>query len=216
MAKGRPRNSADRQLPERLIAAFRSCLADKSHIGLTTAEIARAAGTHPNMITYYFGGKDGLQNAVSDAIIHSVNEELGQLERSFRSGELDGATGRFVRTMVEAYWQDRASASIWLIETFRPESRSIQFYRSRSGWRVLIRLSRMIKVLIDAGLYRANLDPTDGAISLLSLVIGPMTIRPAWQAKDVTYDKIDLERWIEHVTIMVKVAFERSQAGPDI
>jgi AcrR family transcriptional regulator len=208
MSKGRPPNSSERQLPARLIAALRSCLVEKSHLSLTTAEIARVAGTQSSMITYYFGSKDGLQNALNDIIIKSVNDQLEALEDLFRAGDLEQASARFVRTMVEAYWADRPSASIWLIEAFRPESRAMSSYRSRTSWRVFIRLSRMVRILIEAKIYRPDLDPRYCAASLLSLVIGPLMIRPAWQLKEVKFDNIDIDQWIAHATHMVKSSFE--------
>jgi AcrR family transcriptional regulator len=60
----RPRNAAATR--ERIAAAARSLFAERGFEATTVHAIARSAQVSPNLITRYFGGKDGLFLAASD------------------------------------------------------------------------------------------------------------------------------------------------------
>jgi len=51
---------------QRLIAAALEEFAAKGYAGARVKEIARRAGLNPQLITYYFGGKEGLYRAVGE------------------------------------------------------------------------------------------------------------------------------------------------------
>jgi AcrR family transcriptional regulator len=61
---GRPRNAAATR--ERIAAAARPLFAERGFEATTVHAIARSAQVSPNLITRYFGGKDGLFLAASD------------------------------------------------------------------------------------------------------------------------------------------------------
>jgi AcrR family transcriptional regulator len=63
-APGRPRNAAATR--ERIAAAARPLFAERGFEATTVHAIARSAQVSPNLITRYFGGKDGLFLAASD------------------------------------------------------------------------------------------------------------------------------------------------------
>src|SRR3954468_1377458 len=62
--------------------------AGRGYEAVTVAEIARAAGAHPNQVTYYFGSKDAL--FVQAAFLRLLNEAerlepIGRRQRSAAS-----------------------------------------------------------------------------------------------------------------------------------
>lgn len=61
---GRPRNAAATR--ERIVAAARPLFAERGFQATTVHAIARSAQVSPNLITRYFGSKDGLFLAASD------------------------------------------------------------------------------------------------------------------------------------------------------
>ena len=63
-ARGRPRNAAATR--ERIAAAARPLFAERGFEATTVHAIAHSAQVSPNLITRYFGGKDGLFLAASD------------------------------------------------------------------------------------------------------------------------------------------------------
>lgn len=56
---------------ERLLAATRACIAEQGVAGATSREIATAAGTNLQAITYHYGSKDRL---VARALVETVRE----------------------------------------------------------------------------------------------------------------------------------------------
>jgi TetR/AcrR family transcriptional regulator len=65
---------------QRLVAAALDELAAKGYAGARVKDIAARAGLNPQLITYYFGGKDGLYRA--------VQEHWEQLEAGFAGPEV--------------------------------------------------------------------------------------------------------------------------------
>jgi AcrR family transcriptional regulator len=71
---------------ESLLIAAEHCLLGKSHLDLTTREIAATAGTQAGMINYYFEGKDGLMFALVDGIAKDADRHLRQIGVAYWKG----------------------------------------------------------------------------------------------------------------------------------
>ena len=209
--RGRPPHSADRQLSDQLLRAAEVGLSSKSHLDLTTREIATIAGTHPHMIHYYFNSKDGLLSALTDLIVDDVNKRLSRVER-----ELDrepAPVQRIVRELVEAFYPHAAAASVMLIEAQRSDSAIRHAYATRNSSRIFLRINRLFLALMDGGYFRKDLDSGQATWSLLSLIAGPMILRPFWMAEGKTVDELDSARWIDNITRMLEgVCLARPQS----
>jgi TetR/AcrR family transcriptional regulator len=79
---------------ERLIAAALEEFAAKGYAGARVKDIAARAGLNPQLITYYFGGKEGLYKA--------VQEHWEQLESSFADPDvpLDELIARYLSAAI--------------------------------------------------------------------------------------------------------------------
>lgn len=75
--KTTPKGEAAREL---ILAAATRLFAEKGVRGATITEIAAAAGVNRAMISYYFGGKDALYDAIIDAAVADAAATLGQAE----------------------------------------------------------------------------------------------------------------------------------------
>ncbi|WP_417451349.1 TetR/AcrR family transcriptional regulator [Kordiimonas sp.] len=74
---GRPKdNSEDRR--KRLIEAAGPIFSQRGYVAAKIPELAKAADVTPAMVHYYFGGKDGLLQAVFDAAFTPLIEKLDQ------------------------------------------------------------------------------------------------------------------------------------------
>ncbi len=75
---GRPASDA----PERIAEAALAVLKHDGYGGLTTAKVAAASGQNKALISYYFGSKQGLVEAVarklSETIVVEVLDEVGE------------------------------------------------------------------------------------------------------------------------------------------
>lgn len=206
MAAGRPGQDARRDVAADLLEALEISLRTRSHLDISAEEIARKAQTYPNMIRYYYGSKDGLLAAAIDRLVSRADRRLQHLERHILH-EAD-PTQQLVRAMSEPYYSSPHITGIMLIESYRPGSSLMGMYSGRKAWRVFFRVERLIRRLVAAGVYRADLDPRRACLSLLSLASGPMTIGPLRGADELSSaDRFDAELWITHVAALLDSTF---------
>ncbi|WP_340268589.1 TetR/AcrR family transcriptional regulator [Sphingobium mellinum] len=176
-------------------------LRDKSHLDLTSREIAEAAGTHAGMVNYYFQGKDGLLMALLKNAAKDVDRHLDAMEAAIESGD-DDPTERIVRGLIAAYQQKAAVISIFYIELFRVGSPVNVFYSEHREYNS-VRIEKMIRKLVAKGVYRQDLDPVAVTWILLSLVIGPsMPMCPVQIAGAI--GSVPTEVWIDNIVRMLR------------
>lgn len=199
--RGRPHSCADRNLSDSLLVAAETQLRDKSHLDLTSREIAEAAGTHAGMVNYYFQGKDGLLMALLKNAAKDVDRHLDAMEAAIESGNEDPTEG-LVRGLIAAYQQKAAVIPIFYIELFRVGSPVNIFYSQHREYNS-VRIEKMIRTLVAKGVYRQDLDPVAATWILLSLVIGPsMPMCPVQIAGAI--GSIPTEMWIENIVRMLR------------
>ncbi|MEJ7935427.1 TetR/AcrR family transcriptional regulator [Sphingobium sp. AN558] len=199
--RGRPHSCAERNLSDSLLMAAENQLRDKSHLDLTSREIAEAAGTHAGMVNYYFQGKDGLLMALLKNAAKDVDRHLDAMEAAIESGD-DDPTERIVRGLIAAYQQKAAVISIFYIELFRVGSPVNVFYSEHREYNS-VRIEKMIRKLVAKGVYRQDLDPVAVTWILLSLVIGPsMPMCPVQIAGAI--GSVPTEVWIDNIVRMLR------------
>lgn len=200
--RGRPHGCPDRNLSDSLLMAAESQLRDKSHLDLTSREIAEAAGTHAGMVNYYFQGKDGLLLALLKKSAKDLDQHLAAMEADIDTND-DDPTERIVRGLIDAYYQNSAVIPFFYIEMFRTGTPVSNFYSQQRAFNS-VRLEGMIRKLMAKGIYRSNIDAVAATWMLLVLVIGPsMPICPMHQQGD-TIGSLRTEVWIENVVRMLR------------
>ena len=65
---------------ERILETAKRLFADRSFEGVSIRDITGAAGVNTSMISYYFGGKDGLYEAIFDSEFMSMIRFLSDSE----------------------------------------------------------------------------------------------------------------------------------------
>ncbi|MGI9592479.1 MAG: TetR/AcrR family transcriptional regulator [Myxococcota bacterium] len=75
---GRPAGGQPGEGQEALLQAARELMAEKGLPQLTVREVAERAGVQPALVSYYFGGKQGLLQALTREVAASMVEGLEQ------------------------------------------------------------------------------------------------------------------------------------------
>jgi AcrR family transcriptional regulator len=75
---GRPAGSQSGEGQEALLQAARELMTEKGLPQLTVREVAERAGVKPALVNYYFGGKQGLLQALNDEVAASMVEAFAQ------------------------------------------------------------------------------------------------------------------------------------------
>lgn len=200
--RGRPHSCAERNLSDSLLMAAETQLRDKSHLDLTSREIAEAAGTHAGMVNYYFQGKDQLLLALLKKAAKDVDQRLEAIEADIESND-DDPTERIVRGLLSAYYDNASIIPFFYIEMFRTGTPVSTFYSEQREFNS-VRIEKMIRKLIAKGIYRPDLDAVAATWMLLVLVIGPsMPICPMHQ-QDTAIGSLGTEEWIENIVRMLR------------
>ena len=180
--KGRPPSGNERNLSDSLLVAAKIRLHEKSHLDLTSREIAETAGTHAGMVNYYFQSKDQLLLTLLDNLAKDIGQHLDALESRIESSN-DDPTEHIVRELIDAYYPNTEVCSVFYIEMFRATKAFRMFY-SQSRDFTFDRIEKLIRKLIAKGIYRPGLDAITATWMLLSLVQGPLIAIPICQARD--------------------------------
>jgi AcrR family transcriptional regulator len=208
--RGRPAAGSDRDLWAALLSAAERCWVQKrSHLDVTSSEIAALAGTFPGMINYYFGSKSGLFSALVEARTTRSLEGLKKLTAALAADTGDPVE-ILVRGLFDAYWPSDtppAIQSIVLVEILRPGSPiRAAFLRRGGGSRPFAFVRKLLEEYAAKGRFRRDLDAVATTRMILSLVMGPMVLAPMWQLAD---DDADLtpanrEAWIARIINVVR------------
>lgn len=157
----------EQRTPERILAAATELFAQRGYSGASVKELAEAAGVNIALISYHFGGKEKLYEAVLESQFAQINEiieridqvELSAVERIRRIGQisllLHEKCPHFNRLM--------------LSENVNPN----RFYEARMQEHARD-FRKRIQQIIDAGIEAAELrddfDPQVAALGLVSMV----------------------------------------------
>ena len=193
----------ERHLSDCLILSAQNCLHGKSHLEITSRDIAEGAGTHASMVNYYFNNKNGLFSALIDASTANADSCLGQIERDIEARAGD-PTEIIVRGLVRAYPLHTPGMSVGIIEIFRQRSEIKEAYVRRGRTRVFPRIEKQIRKLIARGDYRRDLDPVSTTWMILSLVIGLHVVEPNQRAAGSNDGAPDPENWAQTIAAMLR------------
>jgi TetR/AcrR family transcriptional regulator, regulator of cefoperazone and chloramphenicol sensitivity len=163
--------------------------------------VAREAGVSPALVVHHFGSKDGLRQAVDEAVVTRFTERL-------RSVPLDGddlleRRGELLAELLHAEpvvcdYIARALAE-------GTEAGSGLFHR-------LFVAARSDEALVAAGAIRADTDPEWRALQQLMLVVGPLILRPLVERElgASLYEPDSVRRWMAaNVDLLERGIYER-------
>lgn len=196
---GRPKKDDFSANPARLalLAAASACLAEKPSNSLSIREVADRAGVNSALISYYFGGKDGLIEALIDAAEKPLlTLDLGTLKLLPASQRTKIVVSRFIAIHHSSPWLPRLLVDE-LLHALNPLQE--RFVR-RIGARLARLFNGFIRLQQNDGYFRADLDVRHAGVALLSLLAFPFIAAPLLEhTHHLKAAQLNSEKWINQL-----------------
>lgn len=204
-----PRGESAEDVRRRLVAVARELFATRGFGEVGIRELARAANVTPGMISYYFGDKQGLY----EAMLASVFEEMLARVRELAAEHAPGT--RPLEALIRLYTATIASQpwlpALVLREIVTGDSAARARFVERFASRVGTLVPGLIAGEIAAGDLRADLDPRLAMLSLFGMCVFPFLAHPiAGKVLGYELDGAFAERLIAHTT---RLFFDGTRAG---
>lgn len=176
---GRPEGAAHREaVRAALLTAARELFANRDFKAVSVRDIARAARVNPAMVHYHFDDKQGLYRAMLEETLGPMLRRLQALveEPSAARGEvpLRELLAGIMTTLAREPWVARLIVREVLAEAGPFRETFIREFAPRAGGR----LPKLLDRAVERGQVRADLDPTLGALSFMSLAVFPFIALP--------------------------------------
>lgn len=201
--RGRPRRDQRGDVPDELIRALQDVLSRKPAEEITLREIAARAGTSPEMVRYYFNGKNGLIAALLDESLARVQSRLDRLKEDLAQAKT-GHSQLIVACLAALYLDERQSGKLFNSAFMRARNSDQPKERATRAYTIVNVLHDVITELMRQGIYRASLNPARTAILIMSLTGCPVrlldTLAPRWLNEEDLRDAA----WIAEATRMVE------------
>jgi AcrR family transcriptional regulator len=178
---GRPGGAAHAEaVRAALLQAARALFAEHDFEAVSVRDIARTAQVNPAMVHYHFDDKQGLYRAMLQETLGPVLARLHEVLLAPPSAA-DEPVAELLRaimiTMAREPWVPRLIVREVLAGQGPFRDMFIREFAARGGGR----LPALLKREIAAGRVRTDLDPTLGALSLMSLALFPFIALPVAQ-----------------------------------
>jgi TetR/AcrR family transcriptional regulator len=196
---GRPKNTDTKESPARLalLNAASTYLAEKPSAAISIRAIADYAGVNSALISYYFGGKEGLLAELIDAAVKPLlTLDLATLKLLPPAQRSKIVIGRFIAIHQSHRWLPRL-----MIDDLMQDQGTLQeHFQKQVGGRLAKLLNGFIRVQQDDGYFRADLDARHTAVALLSLLAFPFVALPLLeQTHQLKASQLGSEKWINHL-----------------
>jgi AcrR family transcriptional regulator len=159
-----------------LVAAARELFARRGFGEVGIRELSRAAGVTPGMISYYFGGKQGLYEAMLASVFEDIlarARELGaQPARS--SAPLAGLIRLYAGTLTAQPWLP----GLLLREVITGGAAARARFVERFAKRAAVLLPGLVSAEIASGALRDDLDPVLTLLALVGATVFPFLAFP--------------------------------------
>lgn len=200
--RGRPRGGTRGVIPDDLLRAFATCLEHKVPSEITLKEVAERAGTSQEMVRYYFGSKNGLITALLRERSDRFASSLAALERDILDTP-GNPTQLLIGTVLGLYLAERAVSRISTAEFLKARSPIREQFLNNRAELVIGAIHRIVLRLIEAGVYAPGVDARRMAISIMTMISGPVTLLSALPASWVSSEELAADGWVNHLTAMV-------------
>lgn len=200
--RGRPAGATTSPIHDALLNAFRACLTERTHNEITVKEVAERAGTSPEMVRYYFGSKDGLITALLQEASHRTTRLLGALVDEILTRE-GNPTRHIFAALFDIYLNERHTARISISEF--QKSKSVihdEFLKDRAEL-IISHVHRCVVKLVEAGIYKPDLDTRKTAMSMMTMVSGPVTFLAVLSSDWVSDEELAGDSWLDHLSGLI-------------
>jgi TetR/AcrR family transcriptional regulator len=166
---------ADNDYRAALVAAATPLFAEKGYNGVSVRALAAASGINLSMISYYFGGKEGLYAAV-------LNEQFATLKRVVEIKNMEADPLRkfelYVRATVARYRKNPYLLRFYTSELTNPTPCFDTIVKPAIKGVVQILLETFTEGLSHEQ-FREGLDPTDTVLALAGMINFYFLLEPA-------------------------------------
>lgn len=211
---GRPRGETHTEtIRASLLKAARELFAQRDFKATSVREIAAAARVNPAMIHYHFGDKDGLYRAMLEDALGPMMRRLQTLAEAPGNAHeevpLREVLAGVMTTFAREPWLARLIVREVLAEAGPFRDTFIREIAPRAGGR----LPKLLGRAIEQGQVRADLDPTLGTLSFMSLMVFPFIALPiAEKVLGIRMTDAFVERLVDHTTRMFYEGAGRKQS----
>ena len=210
---GRPKRGPDAgDVRQRLLDAATSLFSSRGFGEVGLREVAREAGVTPAMISYYFGDKQGLYEAMLEGVLDRILSGIRELSASPPAGvhPIEG----FVRLYVDVLGRDPWIPQLLVREVLSRDTPLRQRFIERLASGAAVALPALFAQLEEQGALRDDLDPMLAAISLVGMSAFPFIAYPVLgPALGYTLDAEFRERLAAH-TARIFLDGTRAEAKP--
>lgn len=206
---GRP-SGEDAGRRGRLLDAALALYARDGVAAASLRAIAASAGVTPALVSYYFGGKDRLLNAVVEERLLPAVELLR--EHVAAAGEDAGAlAGGFVRGVHAVVARHPWLPSLWVREVLSEGGALRDLLLTRIAPKVPRVLAERFGAARARGALNPDLDPRLLVVSLVGLALFPFAAEPVWRR---LFDAADIDHaaLLRHTLALLDRGLEKDHA----
>ena len=203
--RGRPRFDDQRHIPEALLEAAEAGLRVKSFDELTAREIAQSAGTNAAMITYYFDGKNGLFLALIEKSLKNISAELEALEANILT--VKGSPTRALIALLTRHYYSNVRLYKVVQDELCNEHSGIRRQYMKRGPRTFVQVTRILKKLVRAGVYKPDTDVRRAGFLITCLISTPISMSPVVDWTGFTLEELKGDAWIDAISAMLDREF---------
>ena len=175
---GRPRQGErGEDVRARLLAAAIELVTRRGFAEVGLREVAAAARVTPAMVSYYFGDKQGLYEAMLESVFQRLVERVATLAPHESGGDADRLAA-FVRMHIGTLAEEPWAPQLILREVLGREGPLRERFVGRFASRMAAAVRGLIEEEIAAGRLRGDLDPRLALLSLMGLCVFPYLSHP--------------------------------------
>lgn len=197
--RGRPAINASHDIAEIILDAAERLLQKYDCCDLTTKSIAQEANVDKAMIRYYYGNKDGLILEIINRYSAHMAQQLTALEGL--DLESPSITHDMFEILIKTNYSKPWITRLLTSELSRGNSSIKATYLKRVGDKgmTLSILEKLLKKLVEKGVYDSSFDITCMTLSIASIATAPIIVSGFYGgAVDVVKDK--REKWIDYLS----------------
>lgn len=170
---GRPSGGDGDRVRGQLLQAARELFLDNEFRAVSIRQIASAAGVNGAMVSYYFGGKQGLYLAMVDEMLLSLQQKLENLHAPGTVSLVDFSRGYCQLLADNPWWPNFLVREVLFSDG---EIRAAVIHKL--GTTFVPTLLQSFRQEAAAGRYRSDLDPGLTLLSLMGMTVFPFLARP--------------------------------------
>jgi AcrR family transcriptional regulator len=194
-----PRPRLDHVRKSQILSAAADVLSERGYANTRVVDIAKAAGTSPAAILYWFDGKDGL---LAQALV--LREQQFHDQYTVKIDTTDSASDQ-LRILIEAMLH-HYDWGLWMeltVQALRDAASAAERDRIDRRWRAALRA--VIRTGQENGEFTGD-DPDD-AMFVLAAMLDGMAPLLAVKAKGVTADRVE-RTWLREASRLLGPGFD--------